>query len=183
MYQLIAFFVFSAGIIYISRASLLAPRSHGFHRFWAWEFLLALTLLNITKWFRAPLSWHQIISWILLFASLIPLYFGVRTLVAKGKPTARREDDQELLAFEKTSALVTTGIYHYIRHPLYSSLMFLTWGVFFKSPAWIGFGLAFAASLFLVATAKADERECISFFGADYQEYMKKTKMFVPFVF
>jgi len=37
--------------------------------------------------------------------------------------------------------------------------------------------------LFLFATAKADEAECIRFFGSSYQAYMKQTKMFVPFLF
>jgi protein-S-isoprenylcysteine O-methyltransferase Ste14 len=39
------------------------------------------------------------------------------------------------------------------------------------------------ATLFLIATAKADERECIRFFGVSYQEYMKRTKMFIPYIF
>ena len=94
-----------------------------------------------------------------------------------------RQDDNHLLTFEKTTALVTTGLYRYIRHPLYSSLLLLTWGVFFKIPAWSGGLLALAATLFLVATARADEAECIRFFGSSYQEYMKHTKMFVPFLF
>jgi protein-S-isoprenylcysteine O-methyltransferase Ste14 len=55
--------------------------------------------------------------------------------------------------------------------------------VFFKVPAWSGGLLALAATLFLVATARADEAECIRFFGSSYQEYMKHTKMFVPFLF
>jgi protein-S-isoprenylcysteine O-methyltransferase Ste14 len=183
MYQWLAFVVFSMGIIYISRASLRAPGSHGFYRFWAWELILALTLLNIKVWFYEPLAWHQIIAWTLLIVSLIPLGLGIRALTSRGKPVARREDEPALLAFEKTSALVTTGIYHYIRHPLYSSLLFLTWGVFFKAPGWIGAALAFAATLFLIATAKADEAECVRFFGTPYQDYMKHTKMFVPFLF
>jgi protein-S-isoprenylcysteine O-methyltransferase Ste14 len=102
--------------------------------------------------------------------------------VARGKPVKQREAEPQLLAFEKTSTLVTTGIYHYIRHPLYSSLLFLTWGIFSKAPAGLGVLLALAATLFLVATARADEAECIRFFGSIYQAYMKQTKMFVPFV-
>jgi protein-S-isoprenylcysteine O-methyltransferase Ste14 len=184
MFQLIVFVLLSIGIIHISRASLRAPGSHGFYRFWAWEIILALILLNIKVWFAAPFSWHQIISWFLLIVSLIPLAFGIYSLTAKGKPVAHREADPSLLAFEKTSTLVTTGIYRYIRHPLYSSLLFLTWGAFFKSPGWdIGATLALAATVLLIATAKADESECIRFFGTAYQDYMKQTKMFVPFIF
>jgi protein-S-isoprenylcysteine O-methyltransferase Ste14 len=183
MFKLFAFIVASAGIIYISRASLRVPRSHGFYRFFAWEFIVALFLVNVDIWFYAPFIWHQLVSWFLLLVSLVPLVFGVRSLVSQGKPVAHRELESQLLAFEKTSSLVTTGIYRYIRHPLYSSLLFLTWGIFFKAPAWPGMLLALAATLFLVATARADEVECIRFFGPTYQDYMKRTKRFVPFLF
>jgi len=183
MLKLIAFVVVSIGLIYISRASLREPRSHGFHRFFAWEFIVALFLLNMNVWFRNPLSWHQLIAWFLLIACIVPLVFGIRSLATQGKPVQQREGEPQLLAFEKTSTLVTTGIYRYIRHPLYSSLLFLTWGIFFKSLSWPGGLLAIAATLFLIATARADEAECIRFFGATYQAYMKQTKMFVPFIF
>lgn len=183
MYQLIAFAGFSVILIYISRASLRSPRSHGFYRFFAWEFILALFLLNLEVWFRNPFSSHQLISWILLIVSLVPLAFGVQRLSTQGKPVDHREDDPQLLAFEKTTKLVTTGIYGYIRHPLYSSLLLLAWGIFFKYPAWFGALLVLGASMFLFATAKADEAECIRFFGPSYQTYMKRTKMFLPFLF
>ena len=114
---------------------------------------------------------------------MIPLIFGVRSLTSRGKPVAQREAEPQLLAFEKTSALVTSGIYHYIRHPLYSSLLFLTWGIFFKALTWPGLLLALAATLLLVATARADEAECLIFFGEPYQDYMRRSKRFVPFLF
>lgn len=178
-----AFAGLSIPIIYVSRASLRAPGSHGFYRFFAWEFILALVLLNIPVWFRDPFTWHQVISWVLLFVCFVPLAFGVRTLITRGRPVEHREDDASLLAFEKTSTLVTTGIYHYIRHPLYSSLLIVAWGVFFKDPSWLGGLLTLAATLALIATAKADEAECIRFFGPAYQRYMERTRMFVPFLF
>ena len=183
MFKLVAFVVLSAGLIYISRVSLRSPRSHGFYRFFAWEFIIALILLNLDIWFHDPFSWHQCISWFLLIVSFVPFAFGVHSLTTKGKPVKHREDDAQLLAFEKTTTLVTTGIYQYIRHPLYSSLLLLAWGLFFKAPAWSGALLVLAATLFLLATAKADETECIGFFGPSYQAYMKRTKMFVPFLF
>src|SRR4030067_2232668 len=172
MLKLAAFAGLSAALVYISRASLRAPRSHGFYRFFAWEFIAALFLLNVDVWFRDPLSWHQLASWFFLTVSIVPFAFGVRSLTTQGKPVKHREHNGQLLAFEKTSTLVTTGIYHYIRHPLYSSLLFLTWGIFFKAPAWPGMLLALAATLFLFATAIADEAECIRFFGQAYQAYI-----------
>ena len=183
MFKPIAFTVLSVVLIYISRASLRAPRSHGFYRFFAWEFMLALFLLNVDVWFYEPFGWNQLISWFLLFVCLVPLVFGVRSLTSRGKPVASRDAEPQLLAFEKTSSLVTSGVYRYIRHPLYSSLLFLTWGIYFKSVTWLGVLLALAATLFLVATALADETECIRFFGSSYQAYMKRSKRFVPFLF
>lgn len=183
MFKIAAFVVVSAVLVYVSRAPLRAPHSHGFYRFFAWELIVALFLLNVDVWFRDPFSWNQIVSWFLLVVCIIPLAFGIRTLVTRGKQVERRNDDAQLLAFEKTSTLVTTGIYHYIRHPLYSSLLLLTWGIFFKNIDWFGALLALAATAFLFATAKADESECVGFFGSSYQAYMKQTKRFVPFLF
>jgi protein-S-isoprenylcysteine O-methyltransferase Ste14 len=170
-------------LVFISRASLNKPRSHGFYRFFAWEAILALFLLNVDFWFRDLFAWHQIIAWTLLFASILPLAFGVQSLRTRGKPAEKREGDPSLLAFEKTTQLVTTGIYRYIRHPLYSSLFLLAWGIFFKLPSLAGGFLVVAATVFLILTAKADEAECTNFFGPQYQDYMKKTKMFLPFLF
>ena len=181
-FELVVFVVASLGLIYISRRSLLRPRSHGFFRFFAWEFILALILLKLDAWFLAPASPHQLVSWVLLLASLVPLIFGIRALAAHGQPAGQRVGEEELLAFEKTSQLVTTGIYRYIRHPLYSSLLLLAWGAFFKAPDAAGAALSLAATLFLFATARADEAECLRYFGAGYQAYMRRTKMFLPFV-
>ena len=182
MLKLVIFAVVSAGFAYVSRTSLPVPRSHGFYRFFAWECLLALFLLNVESWFRDPFSLHQIVSWLLLIASLFLVIHGVYLLRRIGKPDDKREE-APLLAFEKTTTLVIEGAYRYIRHPLYSSLLFLGWGVFFKDPSWAGVCLAGAATFFLAMTAKAEEGENIRFFGTAYQEYMKRTKMFVPFLF
>jgi protein-S-isoprenylcysteine O-methyltransferase Ste14 len=179
----IIFSIVSIFITAISWKSLQKRRSHGFYRFFAWETILALFLLNARFWFYKPLAWNQIIAWVLLLVSLIPLAFGVHSLRKRGKPTQQREGDPSLLAFEKTTTLVTSGIYHYIRHPLYSSLFLLTWGIFFKSPSMLGGILSVLSSVFLILTAKADEAECMGFFGQEYAEYMKDTKRFVPYVF
>lgn len=170
-------------LIAVSWKSLGAPGSHGFYRLFAWECIFLLFVVNLKFWFKNPFAWYQLIAWTLLFTSLVPLGFGVHSLRTSGKPAEKREGDDSLLGFEKTTALVTTGIYKYIRHPLYSSLLFLAWGIFFKLPSLTGIALTAVATAFLFATAKADEAECIRFFGTEYQEYMKHTKMFIPKVF
>jgi protein-S-isoprenylcysteine O-methyltransferase Ste14 len=172
----------TAGIVYLSRSSLLDLRSHGFYRLFAWEAIIILVLLNFDEWFRDPLSWHQIASWFLLSVCLFPLIAGVHSLMSIGKPDAQR-NEEHLIGIEKTTTLVTRGAYRYIRHPIYSAGFIGAWGVFFKVPSWPGGLLALAASLFLIATARAEEFENIRYFGPAYSEYMKRTKMFIPFLF
>lgn len=180
--KIIFFVAASIPLVTISRPSLKEPRSHGFYRFFAWEAILALVMLNLDLWFTDPFAWHQLISWVLLLVSIYPLVQGVRLLREMGKPNALRTDPG-MYTFEKTTQLVTSGIYHYIRHPLYSSLLFLTWGTFFKDVNWPGVILALVSSAFLIAAARADEAECIRHFGPDYEEYKKHTKMFIPYLF
>lgn len=186
MGRLIVFAILSVALAWVSRASLKAPRSHGFYRFFAWECILALFFLNFInfqQWFGNPFSMRQLISWFLLIGCIFPAVYGVHLLRSHGRPDARRPRDAPLLWVEKTTQLVTTGAYKYIRHPLYSSLLLLAWGVFFKRPSWVGSSVVLGATAFLLATAKVEEVENVRYFGAAYQAYRQRTRMFIPFVF
>jgi protein-S-isoprenylcysteine O-methyltransferase Ste14 len=182
MWSSIAFVISTSVLIYISRNSLHTPQSHGFFRFFAMECILGLFLLNVRFWIIQPLAWYQLLAWTLLFVSLIPLTLGIHMLRTKGKQAEKRDGDSSLMAFEKTTQLITTGIFKYIRHPMYCSLLLLTWGIFFKHPILTAGTLAFTATIFLFFTAKADEAECSRFFGNRYKDYMKQTKMFIPYI-
>jgi protein-S-isoprenylcysteine O-methyltransferase Ste14 len=122
------------------------------------------------------------VSWMFLLVSLFLLGQGLYLICSAGKPGGKRQDDT-LLSFEKTSALVTSGIFRYIRHPLYGSLLFLAWGALLKELNAYSVCLVLGATFFLVKTAKADEAECVRYFGSSYEEYMRRTKMFVPLLF
>ena len=65
-----------------------------------------------------------------------------------GRPGEQRQDD-ELYAFERTSRLVTGGIYRFIRHPLFCSLLLLTWGIVWKELHGITLLLGLVASVLL----------------------------------
>jgi protein-S-isoprenylcysteine O-methyltransferase Ste14 len=180
--KVLLFMLGTIAITYISHRSLFSPNSHGFYRFFAWETLLIMFVHNLGGWFLDPLAWHQLVSWILLIVSLGLVILGVRLLSEVGTLDTYR-NDPALLGMEKTSRLVTVGLYRYIRHPLYSSLLFLGWGIFFKSPSWLDAGLALLCTIFLTATARVEEHENIQYFGNDYVEYMQRSKMFIPYIF
>lgn len=180
--KIIIFFIATLGFVWISRPSLHNIQHHGFFRFFSWETILILFLINVEYWFVDPFSIWQIISWSFLILSLILIYQGVQLFRKTGDIDGDRFDPQ-LLGVEKTTKLVTTGVYHYIRHPFYSSLLFLGWGIFFKNISWTGFILAAMNTLFLVVTAKREENENIEYFGEEYRQYRNQTKMFIPFLF
>ncbi len=172
--KLTTFAIASGAIVRVSWDSLRSLRSHGFFRFFAFESLLVLILLNLGHWFRDPFSARQIASWLLLLTSLSLAVHGFHLLRIIGKPEGE---------IENTTTLVMLGAYKYIRHPLYASLLLLGWGAFFKDPSLPGGVLILAACAFLTATARVEEAENLGKFGADYAAYMGTTKMFIPFLF
>lgn len=182
MIQLIIFCVVSVFFILLSKKCLFAPSSHGFYRFFGFEFTLALILVNARNWFSNPFSIHQLVSWLLFVISIFFLINGIYLLKAVGRPQKEREDEH-LIGIERTTQLVKIGAYKYIRHPIYASAFYAVFGVFLKNPSWISLVLLFAASISWVVTAKVEEKECVRFYGADYQAYMNQTKMFIPFLF
>ena len=94
-----------------------------------------------------------------------------------------REDQPGNLAFENTERVVTEGIYKFIRHPMYGSLLLLAWGALVKNLGPLKIAIAVLVTIFLFLTARMEERENISFFGESYREYMKGTRMFIPYIF
>ncbi len=170
----LVFVVASAGIVAYSWRSLADPRSHGFPRCFAFESLLTLILLNVPGWFHDPWSPRQIASWVLLCGALALAIHGFVRLVTAGKPRG---------SFEDTTVLVVSGAYRWIRHPLYASVLYLTWGVFLKGISALSGVLAAAATVFLVLTALNEERENLARFGGSYRTYMTRTRRFVPYLF
>ena len=154
--------------------SIKYKRYHGIARFFAFESVYILVLLNIRVWFVNPFSPFQITSWILLILSIYVVATGYLLLKKKGKPDSN---------FENTSLLVKAGIYGYIRHPLYLSIFLLGTGVMLKNPAPFQMILGVINLIAVYITARIEEREMIAKFGDDYRKYMTETKMFIPFIF
>ena len=182
MTTLFLFGIMSVSIILISRRTLFNPKSHGFYRFFSWECMAWLLASNYRFWFIQPFSIMQIISWILLFYSTYIAVAGMLLIKTLGKPNPERIE-KNLFGFEKTTELIETGIFNYIRHPLYASLIFITWAIYLKNPTLPLFFIAMISTIFLYVTSIVDEKECIRYFGNKYLNYMKHTHMFIPFIF
>ena len=174
----LAFFILltagtAANVIISWHVSIKAGRYHGIYRFFSFESILVLALLCAPVWFVEPWKWNQLVSWALLLGPIPLPILGFRALHSADHPAGD---------FENTARLVTDGIYRYIRHPLYASLMLLGAGIFFKEINLLTGLAAIVNAAALIATAKTEEGEMLKKFGEEYSRYMERTTMFVPFV-
>lgn len=171
------YYILAGGTVFIVLfswfLSIKHGRYHGIPRFFAFESIFILLLLNARSWFADPFTPMHLLSWFLLLLSLYPVTAGYILLKRKGKPTAN---------FENTSVLVRSGIYGLIRHPLYLSVFLLGMGIMFKDPGTTQILLGIVISVSIYITAKMEEGEMIEKFGNEYIDYMKHTSMFIPYI-
>jgi protein-S-isoprenylcysteine O-methyltransferase Ste14 len=89
-----------------------------------------------------------------------------------------------VLNIEENHQLITSGIFRYIRHPIYSGALL---GVF-------GFYLAYRSLIVLIAVSIIhflifkhrllfEEGILTEEFGEEYKEYMKRTKRLIPYLY
>ncbi len=181
MIRIVLFIICTLFFVRFSRRALSNPGTHGFYRFFIFEGILLLVLLNHPYWLKEPFSPLHLFSWFLLLASIFFIIQSFLILKQRGGHAAR-EGMPENHFFENTVHVVEVGLYRYIRHPMYSSLLFLAWGAFLKHITPLTIGLILLVSGLLIVAAKVEERENIRFFGTAYGDYMQRTRMFIPWL-
>lgn len=90
----------------------------------------------------------------------------------------------QTLEMRKEHKLVMSGVYKYIRHPMYAA--FLLWGV--AQPLllhnWLaGFSHLAAFSLLYLLRVRREERMMLDYFGDEYRDYMRRTGRLFPLLF
>lgn len=148
------------------------------------------TALLILAWvgFFVPLIW--IASPVFSFAEYAlctgPLVSGVVCFVAGLWLFYRSHADlgtnwSITLEVREQHRLVTQGVYHRIRHPMYSALFLYSVGQALVIPNWVA-GPSYLVTfgiLFMLRVYK-EERMMLEQFGDDYAAYMARTKRLVP---
>lgn len=94
--------------------------------------------------------------------------FGGRSFHATADPTE--------------GGLVTSGPYHYVRHPIYAAIMYFIWAGIFSHLSLINALLGIVATIGLVIRIFAEERLVTERYP-DYVEYALRTKRIIPFAF
>jgi protein-S-isoprenylcysteine O-methyltransferase Ste14 len=79
-----------------------------------------------------------------------------------------------------TQALVTSGIYQYLRHPIYAGDVLLLFGLELALNSWLVLGVV---AIFVVALRQAlAEEKLLARTFPGYGAYCAQTKRFLPFV-
>lgn len=82
----------------------------------------------------------------------------------------------------KRAPLVIVGIYRFIRHPLYLGVILGGIGISIFRMNIVSIGLSYCLGLFLNAKANREEEWLRQKFS-EYEDYRKKTKKIIPFIF
>lgn len=75
-------------------------------------------------------------------------------------------------------ALIVTGLYSRVRHPLYTAGLLFVWLT--PTMTWNLLALAVGVTAYILIGAKLEERKLIAEFGSVYRAYMHHTPMLVP---
>lgn len=77
--------------------------------------------------------------------------------------------------------LITQGVYHRIRHPMYLALVLYSIGQALVIPNWVaGPSNLIAFAVLLALRVRAEERMMLEQFGDEYTAYMARTQRLVP---
>ena len=81
----------------------------------------------------------------------------------------------------KEQALITSGPYQFVRHPIYTAFILILGSTLFISSNWL-IGLTWAGMTVLDIASRIgfEESLMLEYFGEQYQEYMKKTGRLLP---
>ncbi len=79
--------------------------------------------------------------------------------------------------------LVKDGYYKHIRHPLYLGEILRNLGIVSVFSSGIGILLVMIGAIFLIFRIKTEEEMLLEAFGSEYEDYERKTKRLIPYVY
>jgi protein-S-isoprenylcysteine O-methyltransferase Ste14 len=139
-----------------------------------WPVLIASGILGalFTTW-RIPFFPVSNIAGIIVFVAAMSFHMKSHAV--------HKQADQDSGGIEE---LVTSGMFSHVRHPMYSSLILMIFGMTVASGVAIMIIPAVLLSLLTILTALKEEEFLIRMFGDEYREYMKRVPYrFIPRIF
>lgn len=79
--------------------------------------------------------------------------------------------------------LLRDGLYKHVRHPLYLGEILRNFGIVSIFSSGYGILLVIIGAVFLLLRIKLEEEMLIKAFGSDYEDYKRKTKRLIPYIY
>ncbi len=147
---------------------------------------IAFTLLVALWWYQRGLPaerlwigyfWVDVLGSVSLFVGAIVAFLALKEY-----------DLGEFLGllFLKKQApnqLKTSGMLHYVRHPLYTGTFLVVWGLFLKDATLKTLIMAICITIYTLIGIYFEEKKLISSFGDDYLAYRRRVPMLFPKIF
>ncbi len=87
------------------------------------------------------------------------------------------------VSIQESHALITTGLYRYLRHPRYLGIVVFSVGISMVFQSWFAIVASMATMLVLLWRIRDEELLMSKEFGARWQAYCSKSWRLVPFIF
>ncbi|MBA3724378.1 MAG: isoprenylcysteine carboxylmethyltransferase family protein [Candidatus Levybacteria bacterium] len=139
------------------------------------QVVLILQLLGVSV---LPIPGANVFMQIIGFLLVVT---GVSVSVSARKTLGANWAHAAEFQIKKKQELVTSGVYTYIRHPIYAGLMLAFIGGELVVQSYYALAIlpVIAGGLY---QAKLEEKILVAHFGQAYKKYMKGSKMFIPYL-
>jgi protein-S-isoprenylcysteine O-methyltransferase Ste14 len=81
---------------------------------------------------------------------------------------------------QSRQTLITTGPYHWVRHPMYVTFFTISVTVALVTTNWIIIIMCLLFGVLLPSVIQIEEQTLLEKFGDEYREYMQRTRRFLP---
>jgi len=135
----------------------------------ALQFLFIILLLSGTQ-----LKNISLLAYAFLILSIVLVLWAMATM-QKSKLRILPEPSPN-------ATLITNGPYHFIRHPMYTAILFGSTGLVIHHFTWLRLSMVIALAIVLIIKLTWEERMLLQKFET-YGEYMKHTKRILPFIY
>jgi len=116
----------------------------------------------------------------LLIVGTILLFFSLRQYdLSEFSGTQQLQFDEA----PTSSGLRIDGLNAIVRHPLYTSSLFIFWGWFLYQPTDSFLILALISTCYIYIGTRLEEQKLVMAFGKDYVNYQRSVGMFFPKIF
>ena len=113
---------------------------------------------------------------------VVLVFIGVIVGVSARKSLGANWNHAHEYQIKKNHELITSGIYAFIRHPIYTGLLISLVGAELVAQSYLFILFLIGGTYLAVIQGKQEEKILLAHFGTKYFDYMRRTKMLFPFL-